>query len=65
MEEPYINAVLDEWKMYVDIFPSVPRIKEIHLGGGTPTFFSPQNLDKLINGILSISEKCEGAEFSF
>ncbi|HIA07152.1 MAG TPA: oxygen-independent coproporphyrinogen III oxidase [Flavobacteriales bacterium] len=65
VEEPYINAVLDEWKMYVDIFPSVPRIKEIHLGGGTPTFFSPQNLDKLINGILSISEKCEGAEFSF
>ena len=65
VEEPYINAVLDEWKMYVDIFPSVPRIKEIHLGGGTPTFFSPQNLDKLINGILSISEKCEEAEFSF
>lgn len=65
VEEPYIDSVLKEWKMYVDQFPSIPRIKEIHLGGGTPTFFSPKNLQNLINGILSISEKCEGAEFSF
>lgn len=40
VEEPYINAVLQEWKMYVALFNEKPRIKEIHLGGGTPTFFS-------------------------
>ena len=65
VEEPYINAVLREWKMYVDMFPSTPRIKEIHLGGGTPTFFKPENLQKLINGIMGLSEKCDRAEFSF
>ncbi|MBL4752505.1 MAG: oxygen-independent coproporphyrinogen III oxidase [Flavobacteriales bacterium] len=65
VEEPYIDSVLKEWKMYVDSFPGKPRIKEIHLGGGTPTFFSPQNLRKLIDGIMSLADKCEGAEFSF
>jgi len=65
VEEPYIDAVLKEWEMYVDAFPAKARIKEIHLGGGTPTFFSPSNLQKLINGILDLSEKCETAEFSF
>ncbi len=65
VESPYIDAVLKEWKMYQTIFGTKPRLKEIHLGGGTPTFFSPDNLKKLINGILENSEVCEEAEFSF
>lgn len=40
VENPYINAVLKEWQIYCAIFPEKPLIKEIHLGGGTPTFFS-------------------------
>ena len=40
VEIPYIDTVLQEWKLYVDLFSSRPKIKEIHLGGGTPTFFS-------------------------
>jgi oxygen-independent coproporphyrinogen-3 oxidase len=28
------------------LFDEKPRIKEIHLGGGTPAFFSPENLKK-------------------
>src|ERR1700743_1746638 len=40
VEEPYIKAVLKEWAMYRDIMGETPVIKEIHLGGGTPTFFS-------------------------
>ncbi|MBL4657015.1 MAG: oxygen-independent coproporphyrinogen III oxidase [Flavobacteriales bacterium] len=65
VEGPYLDSVLEEWKMYVAAFPSKPRIKEIHLGGGTPTFFSPENLQRLINGIMELGEKCDGAEFSF
>lgn len=65
VEEPYVDTVLKEWNLYCAIFPSKPRIKEIHLGGGTPTFFSPENLAKLINGILAKAEKCEEFEFSF
>ena len=50
VEEPYINAVLKEWKMYCDVLGCQPAIKEIHLGGGTPTFFKPEHLKKLIEG---------------
>jgi len=65
VEQPYIETLLKEWDLYCDLFGKKPRIKEIHLGGGTPTFFSPESLEKLINGILSKSEKCEEFEFSF
>ena len=65
VEEPYIHTVLKEWKMYCDLFTEKPRIKEIHLGGGTPTFFSPENLKELIEGILADAEVCEDYEFSF
>lgn len=65
VEEPYIEAVVKEWKMYRKILECNPRIREIHLGGGTPTFFSPENLEKLIKGIVSGSEITADAEFSF
>ncbi len=47
VENPYIQAVLKEWKLYCDILGEQPIVKEIHLGGGTPTFFSPKNLRRL------------------
>lgn len=65
VESPYINAILKEWSLYVDHFEQKPIIKELHLGGGTPTFFSPENLKKLINGILKPSILAENYEFSF
>ena len=54
VESPYIDAVLNEWKSYRSLFSDTPRIKELHLGGGTPTFFSPDHLKMLIDGILSL-----------
>ncbi|ULT45775.1 hypothetical protein KRR40_22650 [Niabella defluvii] len=38
VENPYIDTVLREWVMYVKLLGDRPRIKELHLGGGTPTF---------------------------
>jgi len=65
VEIPYITAVLKEWSMYVSLCKTSPRIKEIHLGGGTPTFFKPEHLAQLIEGILSTSYVCNNPEFSF
>ena len=65
VENKYIAALLKEWKMYLEVFEETPRIREIHLGGGTPTFFSSENLEKLINGILSTGIVCDDAAFSF
>lgn len=65
VEEPYMFAVLKEWSMYLNLFETIPRIKEIHLGGGTPTFFKPERLAQLIERILSTSVLCQDAELSF
>lgn len=65
VETPYINAVIKEWNLYKKLFNRVPNIKEIHLGGGTPTFFTPENLKLLINGILENCKIHPNAEFSF
>jgi oxygen-independent coproporphyrinogen-3 oxidase len=65
LEAPYITSVLKEWSLYRNLFKQKPRIKELHLGGGTPTFFSPDNLKTLINGIFTYAEQAEGGEMSF
>ncbi|MEO0507061.1 MAG: oxygen-independent coproporphyrinogen III oxidase [Bacteroidota bacterium] len=65
VELPYIQSVLKEWRLYVELLDKKPTIKELHLGGGTPTFFSPENLELLIKGILFYAEKAENPHFSF
>ena len=65
VEHPYIKAVLKEWSLYCKLLNSRPKIKELHLGGGTPTFFSVKNLEDLINGIFSNAEKAVNCEMSF
>ena len=46
VESGYMNAILKEWRMYRDIMGSAPILRELHLGGGTPTFFHPDNVDR-------------------
>lgn len=69
VETPYLESVLKEWQLYLDLFKTEtdrkPRLKELHLGGGTPTFFSPQNLRILLEGLLSTVEVADKPEFSF
>lgn len=65
VEETYITSVLKEWDLYVNILGEKPVIKEIHLGGGTPTFFAPQQLQRLIICLLSKAKLHPDYEFSF
>lgn len=65
VEEPYIQALIKEWKIYLSHFDEKPNIKEIHLGGGTPTFFSASNLNYLLTEILKTANVPNNAEFSF
>ncbi|ORX70417.1 oxygen-independent coproporphyrinogen III oxidase HemN [Basidiobolus meristosporus CBS 931.73] len=68
VEDPYIDTVLKEWAIYRDYLISTsgkPNICEIYLGGGTPTFFSPSNLQRLINGLLEGCSLHPSHEFSF
>ncbi|MBE5321392.1 oxygen-independent coproporphyrinogen III oxidase [Pedobacter sp. MR2016-19] len=65
VEVPYILAVLAEWDMYVGALREKPKLRELHLGGGTPTFFSAENLELLINGIMQNATLVPDAELSF
>lgn len=65
VELPYIKAVLREWQMYKELSVEPLVIKEIHLGGGTPTFFSPENLEYLIMVLTAGVRIHPDAEFSF
>ena len=65
VEQPHLNFILKEWHMYTDIFEEKPIIKELHLGGGTPTFFSPQNLKFLIENIFKGATLANNPALSF
>lgn len=65
VERPYLDALLKEWRIYLERMTVVPTIKELHLGGGTPTFFSPENLDYLMNGLFATAKRHAEIEFSF
>ena len=62
---PYLETVLAEWRMYLARL-GVERlpVAEIHLGGGTPTFLTPEELRFLIEGLLANSTTQGAAEFS-
>jgi oxygen-independent coproporphyrinogen-3 oxidase len=49
--------------MYLELMNETPLIREIHLGGGTPTFFSAENLKRLLNGITGKSRLHQQYEF--
>ncbi|MEM6770025.1 MAG: oxygen-independent coproporphyrinogen III oxidase [Bacteroidota bacterium] len=65
VESPYIKAVLAEWAIYVQSLHLRPRLKELHLGGGTPTFFGPSSLARLIDGILEHADVAPEHNFGF
>jgi oxygen-independent coproporphyrinogen-3 oxidase len=65
VEVPYIESILKEWRLYTNLFAEKPILSELHLGGGTPTFFSPENLNYLLTTIYADCIIPEDASFSF
>ena len=47
-EEPYIDLIHAEFNEYKKRVPDLLQrpLEELHLGGGTPTFLSPANLER-------------------
>ena len=54
-EEPYVGVLLKEWELYKQAVPDLLKreLVHLHLGGGTPTFLSPENLLKLLKPMLA------------
>ena len=66
-EAPYLETLIKEWEKYIEAAPNLKArpLREIHLGGGTPTFFSPENLSILISRILKDCTRSDDFEGSF
>jgi oxygen-independent coproporphyrinogen-3 oxidase len=66
-EVPYVDLVLKELALYLESVPDLAkrRLRQLHLGGGTPTFMSPASLTKLLKPILAqIPVRDEGFDAS-
>ena len=63
--DPYVDSVLKEWELYVNRLAKGITVGELHLGGGTPTFLAPAELERLVEGILARTSRSPGSnEFS-
>ncbi len=65
VEDEYSLAIIKEWQLYLALMTEKPVIRELHIGGGTPTFFSPENLEKLFSQIFKDAIIHPDHEFSF
>jgi oxygen-independent coproporphyrinogen-3 oxidase len=52
-EDPYVARVLSELDLYLDAIPALGTVpvRQLHLGGGTPTFLSSDMLARLVDGL--------------
>jgi oxygen-independent coproporphyrinogen-3 oxidase len=52
-ELPYVETLLQEFAAYQKSLPALAQkpLRQLHLGGGTPTFLSAAHLEKLITSI--------------
>ncbi len=54
-EMPYAERLIKEFEVYLKEVPALKKkpLRQIHLGGGTPTFLSAEHLEKLVSTLLS------------
>ncbi|MDX9731772.1 MAG: oxygen-independent coproporphyrinogen III oxidase, partial [Bdellovibrionales bacterium] len=61
-ESPYVDRLLREFEAYLEAVPELrtARLANVHLGGGTPTFLSAPELDRLITGLFFDASATDG-----
>jgi len=63
VSDPYVQGLLGEWGLYFQRLGRV-RLDEVHLGGGTPTFLTAEQLKVLLSGLFERAEVSEDTERS-
>ena len=61
--ESFLENLLIEAESYKKDFAK-RKLKQVHLGGGTPTFLSPEQLERLMSSIFKIFSLAENPEIS-
>jgi len=49
---PYIDSLIKEWELFLELIPHA-KINNLYIGGGSPNFLSPEELNHLLQAILS------------
>lgn len=62
-EDEYIESILKELEFYKDSI-SESEISTIFFGGGTPSLFSPKNIEKVIDIVFTFSKPSSNIEIS-
>jgi oxygen-independent coproporphyrinogen-3 oxidase len=65
-EDPYVKLIQKEWELYSKLVPDFTKaqLQGIHLGGGTPTFLSADNLVAMLTPIIEQTTRGEHFEGS-
>ena len=61
-EDPYVDVITAEWSKYLEAVPDLAKrpLRQLHLGGGTPTFMAPESLRAMLAPLLaSVSFRSE------
>ena len=61
---PYLDLLKKEMALVAEKLPHRRRFAQLHLGGGTPTYYSPEELDSLMVALLADYSPLEGAELA-
>jgi len=58
-EQPYVDLLIAEFEIYLKLVPELRArpCRQIHLGGGTPTFLSASELTRLLTAIMGRIKK--------
>lgn len=60
----YLDLLLQEIDLVAERLPHRRAIAQLHLGGGTPTYHSPAELDRLLRGLFNRFSPLPGAEIA-
>jgi len=61
---PYLELLKRETRMLAERLPNRRRVAQLHLGGGTPTYYSPAQLTDLLTPLLREFRPLPGAELA-
>jgi oxygen-independent coproporphyrinogen-3 oxidase len=61
---PYLGLLEKEIDLLAGHLPRRRKISQLHLGGGTPTYYTPAQLDRLLIHFFQAFEPVEGAELA-
>ncbi|MEM6466655.1 MAG: oxygen-independent coproporphyrinogen III oxidase [Pseudomonadota bacterium] len=60
----YVDVVAQELLRVAELHPKGLKVERLHLGGGTPTLLTPDQMTQLLDAVFEVFEPTESFEFS-